>query len=333
MRFSLIICTYCRAHSLYRLLESIKKQTLYPDEILIVDGSPDSQTEQMLNDHVYASLRYYKVDKYHRGLTKQRNLGVKKSHQDSEILCFLDDDIVLKPDYFKHLVSTFSIHPGAVGVGGAIINARVWKKSIPGSPKMFKAYYYKEWERKLGSRNVLRKRLGLLSDRPPGIMPVFSNGFSIGYYPPLGEIHQVEFFMGGVSAYRKELFSQINFSEYFQGYGLYEDMDFCLRASKIGLLYLNTAAQVYHLHEAGGRPNHFKYGQMVIRNGFYVWRVKYPKPTILARFQWHSIALLLTLVRLGNVVTTSQKKEALTESLGRIAGWWSLFFKEPGTND
>lgn len=329
MKFSLIVCTYHRPESLYRLLESVKKQILYPDEIIIVDGSNDVLTEEMLNDQSFNKLKYFKVGEKNRGLTKQRNLGVEAADANSEILCFLDDDIVLKPDYFMLLLSTFDVYFDAVGVGGSIINEGVWKQSKPGVPKIFENFYYKGWERKLGSRNVLRKRLGLLSNQPPGIMPAFSNGFSIGYYPPSGEIHKVEYFMGGVSAYKKELFSKIKFSEYFQGYGLYEDMDFCLRASQVGTLYLNTSAKVFHLHEEGGRPDHFKYGKMVIRNGYYVWRIKYPNPTPIARIQWHLLALLLTFVRFGNSLTTRQKKEAITETLGRITGWWSLLLNKP----
>src|SRR5690606_28394559 len=117
--------------------------------------------------------------------------------------------------------------------------------------------------------------------------------------------------------------------EYFEGYGLYEDMDFCRRVSKIGQLYLNTGAQVYHLHEEGGRPDHFKYGKMVIRNGFYVWKVKYSDPTLKATWKWHTTSLILTLSRLGNIITTTKKKEAFMESLGRITGWWSLMFDKP----
>src|SRR5690606_12982705 len=112
--------------------------------------------------------------------------------------------------------------------------------------------------------------------------------------------------------------------DYFQGYGLYEDMEFCLRASKIGKLFVNTSAILFHLHDFSGRPNKFFYGKMVLRNGWYVWRTKYPHPSFKANFKWHFISFYLTLVRIGNIINTSKKREALTESLGRIVGWWSL---------
>ena len=160
-------------------------------------------------------------------------------------------------------------------------------------------------------------------------MPYFSNGYAIGFLPPTGKSYKVESFMGGMASYRNELFNKIKFSSYFEGYGLYEDMDFCLRASKLGQLYVNTAAQLYHHHNESGRPNQFKYGKMVIRNGWYVWRVKYPSPGLKSKIKWHATAFLLTLVRFSNVLTTSQRKKAFTESLGRVVGWWSLLWNKP----
>lgn len=329
MNFSLIICTYQRPEALLKLLKSVKLQSLYPDQILIIDGSTNLETQNALERNPFKHIEYFLVNTKNRGLTNQRNLGILKVAEASEIVCFLDDDIVLTPEYFQNLIATYTETPDALGVGGAIIDEVAWKNNIAGKKVEFDEFEMDGYVRKLGSRNELRKKLGLLSDQPPGYMPEFSNGLSIGFLPPTGKTYPVEFFMGGVSSYRKELFKEISFSSYFEGYGLYEDLDFCLRASKIGQLYVNTAAQLYHYHEEAGRPNQFNYGRMVVRNGWYVWRVKYPNPTFEAKFKWHSIAFLLTLVRLGNVFTTKNKNEALTEGLGRIVGWLSLYINSP----
>lgn len=326
MNFSLIICTYKRPESLKRLLDSVMKQILYPNEILVIDGSEDSQTQEVLKVNVYPQLRYFKVEEKDRGLTSQRNFGINNISEWSEIICFLDDDIQLTENYFKHLLETYQIFPDAVGVGGYILNDIEWKKGETLNKYEFE---YDGWIRPLGSRNVLRKKLNLLSDKPPGVMPEFSNGLSISFLPPTGKIYPVEFFMGGVASYKTALFKKINFSEFFKGYGLYEDLDFCLRASKFGKLYVNTAAGLFHFHHQAGRPNKLKYGKMVVRNGWYVWRLKHPTPPIEAHIKWHAIVFLLTLVRIGNIFTTSKKKEAFTESAGRIIGWWSLILSKP----
>lgn len=327
MNFSLIICTYQRSESLHRLLKSVEEQSLYPNQILIVDGSEDDNTKFLIQKNRFSYLEYFKVPKEHRGLTKQRNFGISKVGEDIGIVCFLDDDTVLTTNYFENLIGTYTKFPDAIGVGGYILEEVDWQKKDPVLAK--DEFQVDGWARKLGSRNMLRKKLGLLSNKPPGYMPEFSNGLSISFLPPSEKTYPVEFFMGGVSSYRKELFNKISFSPYFEGYGLYEDMDFCLRASKIGQLYVNTAAGLYHHHHESGRPNKFKYGKMVLRNGWYVWRVKYPSAGFKTQIKWHATAFLLTLVRLGNVINTLEKKEAFTESMGRIAGWWSLFSNKP----
>jgi len=329
MNFTLIVCTYMRPVPLLKLLNSVKLQTLYPDEILIVDGSLNDETKTALEQNVFKNLKYFKVSDEDRGLTKQRNYGVASVSNDTEIICFLDDDTVLEPQYFEEIIRTYQIYPEALGVGGYINNENKWEK-IPGNYKpTIHEFAYDGWKQKDGSRFVMRKRLGLDSNTKPGFLPEFSNGRSISFLPPSGKIYEVEQLMGGVSSFRKSVFDTFSFSTYFEGYGLYEDADFTLRLSKTGKLYVNTNAQLGHFHDEAGRPNKYKYGKMVVRNGWYVWRVKYPAPSLKAKFKWNAIVLLLAFIRFSNIFTTSKKKEAFTEFAGRMIGWFSLFTNKP----
>ncbi|EAZ96242.1 glycosyl transferase [Flavobacteria bacterium BAL38] len=329
MVFTLIICTFKRSQPLLKLLLSVQHQTLYPNEILIVDGSPDDFTKEMLTKNSFQGLKYFKVDETDRGLTKQRNYGITRVQEASEIVCFLDDDTVLESNYFEEIIKTYTLFPEALGVGGYISNEIHWTKvTLDYQPKI-NEFYYDGWKRKDGSRFVWRKKLGLDSNRPPGCLPEFSHGRSIGFLPPSGKIYKVEQLMGGVSSFRKTVFQEFQFSTYFEGYGLYEDADFTLRLSKVGKLYINTNAQLGHYHDASGRPNKYDYGKMVVRNGYYVWRVKYPNPSFKAKVKWHLITILLTAIRFTNGFTMSKRKEVLTETLGRISGWFTLFFNPP----
>lgn len=329
MKFSLIICTYNRPQALLTLLQSVKQQTLYPHEILIIDGSPDDFTKEMLSQNSFQNLNYFKVEEKDRGLTKQRNYGIARVSEASEVVCFLDDDTVLAPTYFEAIIQTYQDYPDALGVGGYITNEVIWQHVGVNYIAKVNEFYYDGWKRKDGSRFVWRKKLGLDSDVPPGCSPEFSHGRSVGFLPPSGKVFPVEQLMGGVSSFRKTVFESFQFSTYFEGYGLYEDADFTLRVSKVGQLYLNTAAQLEHHHDAAGCPNQYTYGKMVVRNGWYVWRVKYPTPSFKAKFKWHAITLLLTAIRATNVITTSKRKEAFTETMGRVVGWVSLFWKAP----
>ena len=211
MHFSLIICTYKRPQALFTLLQSVKQQTLYPNAILIVDGSPDDFTKAMLTQHSFQNLCYYKVEEKDRGLTKQRNYGISRVSEASEVVCFLDDDTVLAPTYFEEIIKTYTLFPETLGVGGYITNETNWTKTTSDYQAKVNEFYYDGWKRKEGSRFVWRKKLGLDSNRPPGCLPEFSHGRSIGFLPPSGKIYEVEQLMGGVSSFKKTVFETMSF--------------------------------------------------------------------------------------------------------------------------
>lgn len=329
IRFSLIICTYMRPESLLGLLQSVEKQVLYPSQILIIDGSHNDETKRILEENQFQNLEYILVSQENRGLTKQRNYGISKVNLDAEVVCFLDDDTVLEKDYFYEVIETFKNNLDVSGVGGVAINEYKWKFQEPNAIYdlkkyyLFEGYYYKE-----GLRNVVRNYLKLSSNLGSGKMPNYSHGRTSGF-PLTGKTYEVDLLIGMSMSFRKNVLDQIKFSRYFEGYGLYEDADFSLRALQFGKNVINTKAQLSHFHAASGRPNKYKYGKMVVRNGWYVWRIKNSKPNFKDHLKWNAIILLLTVIRLSNVVTDNNKQEAFTEALGRTIGWWSLIFNEP----
>ena len=329
MDFSLIICTYMRPKAIINLLDSVQQQELYPNEIIIVDGSIDDLTSEAINKKSYKNIYYFKVDDQHRGLTKQRNFGIEKVSKSSDIISFLDDDTELTKKYFFELIETYKKNPEITGVGGIAVNENNWKELDEGKKYPPKKYYMLDgFVLKEGTRNVARNYLGLQSNLAPGLMPTFSHGRSSNF--PLNEkIYEVDLLIGMSFSFHKKVFENIKFSTYFEGYGLYEDADYSLRALKYGKNVVNTKVKMYHFHNPQGRPNKFKYGKMVVRNGWYVWRVKYEKTKLTAKLKWNLITLLLMIIRLTNVLTTKKRSEAFYEFLGRFVGWITLFYDKP----
>jgi GT2 family glycosyltransferase len=329
MIFSLIICTYKRPKPVISLLDSVVLQTVYPNQIIIVDGSSDDETANVINSSSYDNLIYYKVPPEHRGLTKQRNYGIERIITSAEVVCFLDDDTIVEPDYFEQLIKTYQNDTSIIGVGGVDKINNKWKNKEPGiiynkyKYFCFEDYYYPE-----GLRNVVRNYLGLASNLGPGKMPEYSHGRTCGF-PLNGKVYEVDLLIGMSFSFKRIVTDNCKFSSYFEGYGLYEDADYSIRAQQYGINVINTNAKLAHYHDASGRPNKFQYGKMVVRNGWYVWRVKYPSPSFKAQLKWHAITLLLTVIRLSNALTSSQKREAATEGIGRIVGWLSLLLNKP----
>jgi len=333
MKISLVIATYQRPNPLRKLLDSIGKQTIKPFEVIVVDASDNELTKIIFENRTFdLNVNYQEVSFEHKGSAQQRNYGVKLVDKESDIIAFLDDDLVVEPDYFEKILETYKNYPDAIGVGGIDLNNNNYFRKKEGIKyNEFNYYELDGWVVKEPLRIKARKLFGLMTNLQPGLIPEYSHGRSS--LPPNGKIYEVEHFMGCIASFRKELFDKIKFSEYFVGYGLYEDFYCCVRALAYGKLYVNTNAKVWHYHEPSGRPDFFKYGRMVVRNGWYVWRVRFPHPSFKARFKWHATTLLLAIIRLMNVITGPSRKNAFLDFTGRMVGWFGVIFNPPERKD
>ena len=331
VKLSLVICTYQRPHEVKRLLEAVVAQTSVPDEILVVDNSHGTATARAVNAFLGSNgtpgLVYYKVPAEHSGLTRQRNYGIARSGGD--IIAFLDDDAVPAPDYFAEILACFGAHPDAVGVGGYIVGEIDWRRVDAPSRPGLAAFRFGDWERREDYRWRLRKIVGLASDTPPGWMPPSGHGRSVTFFPPDGKNHEVETILGGASAWKRALFDRLRFSRFFEGYGLYEDLDFCISASRAGSLYVCTRAHLTHDYAPSGRPAKFQYGKMVVRNGWYVWRRRWPLPRFSDRLRWWATSVLLAVCRLMDSVRGPARKQALAETAGRLWGMAAVLGNAP----
>jgi GT2 family glycosyltransferase len=326
---SLIVCTYRRPAAVKRLLEALRLQTAPPQEVLIVDASSEAGTEETVQEAAATvprfRLAYFRVPPEHRGLTRQRNFGVARAA--GELIAFLDDDTVPESNYFQEIQGCFERHPEAAGVGG-YIRGVTWRPADRTAEPGVGVFRWANWERREDYRWRLRKMLGLASPAPPGWMPPCGHGRSVDFLPPDGRDYQVEFFIGAASSWRRVVFEREVFSSYFEGYGLYEDLDFCIQVSRQKPLYVCTSAQVDHHHDPAARPNSFRYGIMVVRNGWYVWRRRWPEASLFDRARWWAVTALVAICRLVDA-RGSDLAEGPQEAFGRLWSMVELLWKDP----
>ena len=120
---SVVICTYNRAKFIGEALDSLANQTLSTDlfEIIIVNNNCTDATEDIctkfINDHSELDINY--VIETNQGLSFARNRGIRESKY--PIITYIDDDAYAKSDFLERIVTFFSDHPKAVGVGGKVI--------------------------------------------------------------------------------------------------------------------------------------------------------------------------------------------------------------------
>jgi hypothetical protein len=153
-------------------------------------------------------------------------------------------------------------------------------------------------------RNVFHNYLGLQSQFRGKTGLLFTRGRHVAFH---WIIKHISWFIIGMSfAFRKNLFNSIQFSTYFEGYGLYEDADF-IRVLQFGKMYQYQSSKLnIHVHR---KTNQYQYGKMVVRNGWYVWRTKIHTLSSKTRMAFHNNSLDIDSIAI--TFTSRNKAEAL----------------------
>ncbi len=242
------ICTYRRPESLFRLLRSVSRQQRLPDQVVVVDASPDEATEGAVarwaaEGPMPRCVLYYRVTGDLRGLTRQRNFALARVVTD--LVAFFDDDIVLQDGCLDHMEQVHRRRRDVVGVGALITNHS-------DHPDL-------AWR--------LRRLLFLVPSLSPG--RYYASGVSTPWWPArtaASPVTEGDWLPGGATMWRTVAARETGFIEGFDGYASGEDLEFSLRVARRGKLVMAAGALVQHLHERGGRPDEEELGYATVRN-------------------------------------------------------------------
>lgn len=253
IRISAIIPTYHRPVDLNKCLESILRQTLLPDEIILIDDG-DLGGFPMRDALEQAGIDCTYVQKDIPGVTESRNKAADIAR--GELLIFLEDDVVLFDNYIGQLVTTFEREDGdgrLGGVGGLIENEHL-------------SWFQRFFER------VPFVLFGISGFREGKVL---RSGFATDYGrtgSPIRNVTPVDFLLGGVSAYKREVFEQFRFSNRYRsasGYGQGEDKEFSYRVSRQYRLLINPDARLYHYPAPKKNFNRYIKGRAFILSRYY----------------------------------------------------------------
>ncbi len=251
---SIVICTYRRPASLGRLLHSLTSQTSRSRQIIVVDASPDDESERVVRDYrdlplPAEELLYFRVGGRLAGLTRQRNFALRWVTSDRTL--FFDDDVVPSPSCLAELEEVYrSTRPQIVGVGAFVENELEAPSSI--------------WR--------LRALLGVVPSLDPG--RYFRSGVSTpwSFLPPTDGIVEGDWLSGCAMMWRTDAVREERFFDEFAGYSNGEDLELSLRMKCHGRLVVAGSARVRHLHEASGRPDSYELAKMTVRNNYAIHR-------------------------------------------------------------
>jgi glucosyl-dolichyl phosphate glucuronosyltransferase len=229
--FCVVIPTFNRPKDLLIAVDSICRSSILPSRIVIVDDGDVEATNENLKDYLisYSRINFILVPAKSSGLAMARNIGL--SHiGNSDIVVFLDDDIVLDKDYFRNLLTTFSVNKKIVGCQGFISNVFIKEKS----KKLF-----------LCSLGIICP-LVLSSFFTPYVTRLIIPKYP-AFIPPINKIRKCEFLSGCNMAYRSFIFKKFSFDENLISASIGEDLDFSYRLIKADYkLAINFDAKIIH---------------------------------------------------------------------------------------
>ncbi len=283
MNFTIFIPTYNREKDLEKCLFSITKQTLLPNEILIIDDG------DILNEFIIKwknnlkvlniDLIYYKKDhtKERRGLAESKNIALENIK--NKILFILDDDVILLPDFCENIIKVWEKNDSInlIGVGGIIKNRR---KKI-----FFEKFYY-----------------NFFGIRSKYSWDVNRIGFQI--WDEEIKYKEIGFYThGGVCSYNTEKAKKIGFAIFDGGRTGLEDVDFCLQAKKRGFHFIiEPKAELFHYPNKSNRENQFRTGYKESKNRKIIFKKESSNKNLFIYlwFLWASIGWLLRQLIVGN---------------------------------
>lgn len=249
MTVTVIIPTKNRPAELQSVVRSLLSQTVLPQSLVVIDQSDGTESQRLaraaLAEGAVAraapELRYVH-DVSIRSGARARNRAMQIA--DGDVWLFLDDDVVLEPEFIEALVAAYREHPDAVGVSGIITNyAR---------PRI--GYRLWSWAFMRGPFRDERQ-------------PIYWRADELRNSPPI-RVHR---FGGGLMSFRAQAIREISFDEELLGVSDGEDVDFCLRLGPNAKLLIAPRARLAHYHSPAGRlQDHWL--RRVVRGNVFLYR-------------------------------------------------------------
>ncbi len=246
-----IIPTRNRAESLRRTLQSFSEQNCQPTEIIVIDGSDDDLSLQIIGNGVvnlWSNIVYAKASVL--GAASQRNQGCELAK--FSFILFTDDDIFLEPHCLERLWNAISNPDEVGGVSAMITN----QKYLPmGRFSSAIAAFL------LGRR--MNSYAGKLIPPGWGMLPEDRDN--------LAEVVEVEWLNTTATIYKSKVLPSPPFDLHFKGYSLMEDVALSAIVAKKWKLMNARTARIYHDSQTGDhKRNVFAMSRMELVNRHYI---------------------------------------------------------------
>ncbi|MFH1466117.1 MAG: glycosyltransferase family 2 protein [Pseudomonadota bacterium] len=279
---SVILPTMDRPADLGRFLASLLAQTVRPEELVVVDAG--ASVEARVAEAVAGSGIRLVYLRSTPGTSLQRNVGIEAAR--GEILFFLDDDMVLEPDYVARSLEGFELpfDPPVGAVMGTITNMGPEPAPLA----------------------LLYGLLGVSHFTTGDVCHLYPTGGSRWLVAPSRPV-PVPVVATGRVAYRRDALGEERFSEFLPGYTFAEDVELAIRVGRRWTLLQHPGARLAHHHSPVGRVG---YGDRVGRVLFSRYHF----------FAHHTEKTALNAILFGLGHSSEVAQISLAGLLGRKAG-------------
>jgi GT2 family glycosyltransferase len=117
LRVSVVVVTWQGAHLLPPCLDSLARQTV-DHEVIVIDNASTDSTAQVLRD--YPDVRVLRTDR-NLGFAGGADLGLRAAR--TEFVAFLNNDAVAEPTWLAALLSAITAEPGVAAVSSLMLLA------------------------------------------------------------------------------------------------------------------------------------------------------------------------------------------------------------------
>jgi GT2 family glycosyltransferase len=305
MKVGVVIPTCERPADLARCLASLARQTRLPHAVVIVDSGTERPAVEVAGSWGGRLAVTWRASA-RRSLPAQRNAGVAGLPAETDLVLFLDDDVVLENDYVERILQVFAADaPGRVGgVAGVSVDP-------PPSPER---WWYRLWRRTFV--------VGLVAPARPG--SVTRGGINLPIDRSAAAPQPVEWLFG-CAAYRREVFRDAEFDEGLDGSALMEDVDFSYRVGQCYTLVVTPHARLLHRRSPANRPSAERFGRDHVRNRHWFLRKNLWSWRTAAAFWWTTAGYLL----LWSASGLHGNRTARAHLVGALAGTRDVLARRP----
>ena len=116
-RISVVTPTFRRSGEVAQLLDNLSRQTVLPDEVIVVDGAGEEETETEMAIRAASTPFTVHYIRHRGGTAIQRNAGIDTAKGD--FVAMLDDDVRLEPNFLETILEAFEADPDKK-IGGMV---------------------------------------------------------------------------------------------------------------------------------------------------------------------------------------------------------------------